>query len=243
MKNNIIYCLLSVIVLSACSKSGADSSAAAGSNGSLTRFITAGDYLYVVDNSNLHTYSIINPAVPQLKNTTSVGFAIQTVLAYKNQLFIGSSNNMFIYSISNPEKPSLVSQVAYFVRGKDPVIANDSVAYSTVRNGFGPGGTLNVFNIKNSSQPLILSTIGMQSPYGLGMKDSALYICDAEAGLKLYNIKDNYRPIFKTTINNTEVFYDVIVSGNVLICYIKGGLCFIDIANPLSPVIIKIFKG
>ncbi len=239
-----IILLLAVCYLSGCSKgSDAGASAGASSNGSLTRFITAGNYLYVVDNSRLHTYSIINPAVPEIKNTTQVGFAIQTIFLYKDKLFIGSNNNMFIYSISNPEKPSQLSEITYFVRGRDPIVANDSVAYSTVRNGAGFGSVLNVFNVKNITQPRNVDIIGMANPYGLGMKDSALYVCEADSGLKVFNIKNTYAPVIKTTLKNTETFYDVIIEGNVMVCYIKGGLCFVDISKPFNPAVIATVKN
>lgn len=243
------YLLAATVFMSAyftsCDKAsdGTAAAAATGSNGSLTRFITAGNYLYIVDNSKLLTYSISNPAVPELKNTAQVGFAIQTIFVHKDKLFIGSNNNMYIYSISNPEKPALTSQVAYFVRGKDPIVANDSVAYSTVRNGFGAGGVLNVFNIKNSSQPVLVTMAGMQNPYGLGMKDSALYVCEADSGLKVFDIKQAYAPVLKTKVAINETFYDVIVNGNLLVCYLKGGLSFIDISKPYQPAVLATLKN
>jgi hypothetical protein len=243
---NIIFLVTACFTFSllSCSKaSDAGASAAGSSNGSLTRFITAGNYLYVVDNSKLHTYSIINPAVPEIKYTTQVGFAIQTIFVYKDKLFIGSNNNMYIYSISNPEKPAQVAEVTYFVRGRDPIVANDSVAYSTVRNEFGPGGVLNVFNIKNITQPLRLGSQFMANPYGLSMKDSALYVCEADSGLKVFNIKNTYAPVIKTTLKNTETFYDIIIEGNILVCYIKGGLCFVDISSPFKPAVMATVKN
>lgn len=234
---------MSVFLISCDKTSDSSAAVASGSNGSLTRFITAGNYLYIVDNSKLHTYSISNPAVPELKNTSQVGFSIQTIFVHKDKLFIGSNNNMYIYSISNPEKPALTSQVAYFVRGRDPIVANDSVAYSTVRNEFGLGGVLNVFNIKNSSQPVQVAASGMQNPYGLGMKDSALYVCEADSGLKVFDIKQAYAPVLKTRVAINETFYDVIVEGNLLVCYLKGGLCFIDISKPYQPAVMATLKN
>lgn len=243
------YLLAATVFMSAyftsCDKASDSAAAAAatGSNGSLTRFITVGNYLYIVDNSKLHTYSISNPAVPELKNTSQVGFAIQTIFVHKDKLFIGSNENMFIYSISNPEKPALTAQVTYFVRGRDPVVANDTVAYSTVRNGFGTGGVLNVFNIKNSSQPVSTGMAVMHNPYGLGMKDSALYVCEADSGLKVFDIKKAYAPVFKTKLSINETFYDIIVDGNLLVCYLKGGLSFIDISKPYQPAVIATLKN
>lgn len=240
--NTFIGVLLLVAV--GCTKSSSDVSSSNGSNGSLTRFITVANHLYTVDNNNLKTYNIANPASPVFKGTTPIGFAIQTIFPYQDKLFIGSANAMFIYSIANPEQPTLLSQTAYFVRGKDPIVAFDSVAYATVQNGFaGATGVLNVFNIKNLNQPNLQTVLPLQSPYGLGVKDSALYVCDGAAGLKLFNIAKPYQPVARGSFSEPETFYDVIVQGNTLIAFIKGGVCLIDISDVLNPVLIAKLKN
>lgn len=241
--NILLVALLLVAV--GCTKSSSEGAAASnGGNGSLTRFITVGNYLYTVDNNNLKTYSIANPAIPVFKGSTQVGFAIQTIFPYQDKLFIGSANAMFIYSIANPEQPTLLSQTVYFVRGKDPIVAFDSVAYSTVQNGFAGGsGVLNVYNIKDLARPTLQTVFAMNSPYGLGVKDSALYVCDGAAGLKLLNIAKPYQPVTRGSFSEPETFYDVIVQGNTLIAFIKGGVCLIDITNVLSPVLIAKLKN
>ncbi len=245
----IVYSFLFVtlMIATSCTKSS-DSAASASSssnsaNGSLTRFITVGNYLYMVDNSSLKTYSIAAPATPVFKASANVGFAIETIFPYQDKLFIGSSSAMYIYSISNPENPTFVSQVAYFVRGRDPIVAVDSVAYSTVRNVNFPGGVLNVFNIKNISQPINVRSVNLQNPYGLGLKDSALYVCEAQTGIRIFNIKNTYQPVERRLFTNSETYYDVIVQGNMLVCYIKGGVSFIDISNLFSPVLIATVKN
>jgi hypothetical protein len=108
-----------LLVAVGCSKSSSDVASSNSNNGSLTRFITVGNYLYTVDNNNLKTYSIANPAQPVFKGSTPVGFAIETIFPYQDKLFIGSANAMFIYSITNPEQPVLLSQTVYFVQRFD----------------------------------------------------------------------------------------------------------------------------
>lgn len=243
----MIHLLLGILLLVAvgCTKSSSDvASSVNGGNGSLTRFITVDNYLYTVDNNNLKTYSIANPATPIFKGSTPVGFAIQTIFPYQDKLFIGSANAMFIYSIANPEQPVLLSQTVYFVRGNDPIVAFDSVAYSTVQNGFaGSVGVLNVYNIKDLARPTLQSSFSLDNPYGLGVKDSALYVCDGDAGLKLFNIAKPYQPVARGTFSEPEKFYDLIVRGNTLIAFIKGGVCLLDISNVLSPVLIAKLKN
>jgi hypothetical protein len=239
----ILYTAFILLLATGCSKSS-DVSSSTASNGSLTRFITVGNYLYAVDNSSLKTYNLNTPSTPVFKSSTPVGFSIQTILPYQDKLFIGSANAMFIFSITNPEQPKLLSETVYFVRGHDPIVVFDSVAYSTVRNGNGfGGGVLNIFNIKNINQPLLIGRETMSSPYGLGTKDSALYVCDGAAGLKMYNINKPFQPVSRGSLSIPEIIYDIIPQGNALVCYIQGGICLIDISNLFNPVIIAKLKN
>jgi hypothetical protein len=248
MKKKLVTVLLvcTSFLLIRCAKDAASSSSSSsnvGQNGSLTRFIIAANYLYTISNDALKVYDIANPAIPVYKNTQQVGFAIQTIFSYQDKLFIGSNNAMYIYSIAKPELPAKLSETAYFVRGKDPIVVVDSVAYSTVRNGFGGGGVLNCFNIKNISTPQNINVVAMTSPYGLGIKDSALYVCEGDSGIKVFNISKAYTPVLKNQLKFNETAYDVIVKGNTLICYIKGGVALFDIADIYKPSFIAAVKN
>lgn len=226
-----------------CGKDAAvSSSTEAGQNGSLTRFIITGNYLYTISNDALKVFDITNSSAPVYKNIVQVGFAIQTIFPYQDKLFIGSNTAMYIYSTANPELPKKLSEATYFVRGHDPIVAVDSVAYSTVRNEFG-GGVLNCFNIKDISTPQNVNRVGMTNPYGLGIKDSALYVCEADSGIKVFTIAKAYTPILKNQIRFNETAYDVIVKNNILICYIKGGVSLFDIADLYTPAFIATVKN
>jgi hypothetical protein len=238
--------LLSIIMMGAqCTKDAASSSnstSEVGQNGSLTRFIIVNNYLYCISNASMKVYNISAPATPVFKSTQQVGFSIQTIFPYQDKLFIGSNSAMYIYSLANPEEPSKISEIPYFVRGHDPIVAVDSVAYSTVRSNWG-GGVLNCFNIKNINQPVNMNIIPMTNPFGLGIKDSALYVCEADSGLKVFNIAKAYTPLLKKEIKFNETAYDVIVKNNILICYIKGGVTLFDISNLWMPVLISTVKN
>jgi hypothetical protein len=246
-KLSLIFILIGITIFTVtCSKDGASSASAdaasAGQNGSLTRFIVVNNYLYTISNDALKVYNITSPSTPIYKSIQQVGFAIQTIFPYQDKLFIGSNNAMFIYSLATPETPTKLAEVPYFVRGKDPIVAIDSVAYSTVRNNFG-GGVLNIFNIKNINRPLSIGSVGMLNPYGLGLKDSALYVCEADSGLKVFNIVKPFLPVLKKHIKFNETAYDVIVKANILVCYIKGGVALFDITNVHLPVLISTVKN
>ena len=85
MKKKLITVLLlcTSFLLIRCGKDAASSSSDLGQNGSLTRFIITGNYLYTISNDALKTYDITTPSAPVYKNTLQVGFAIQTIFDNK----------------------------------------------------------------------------------------------------------------------------------------------------------------
>jgi len=205
----------------------------AGTGGSLARFTIALNHLYAVDHQLLYTFSLADARNPVKVFTNEVGFDVETIYTWKDKLFIGSGTAMYVYSIADPGRPSLLG-TALHTRACDPVVANDSVAYVTVRSGSNCGGNVNalyVYDLKDVLQPRQANVINLQNPYGLGLKDSTLYVCDAAYGLKVFRISEAYYPLLVSTVTG-ETFYDCIPYGNLLICMIEGGMALYDISDP-----------
>lgn len=222
-----------LVWLSSCQK-GNESFAGAdvGTGGSLARFTISLNHLYVVDNRTLNTFSIADPQNPVKVAVDEVGFDVETIYTWKDKLFIGSRDAMYIYSIADPGRPSLLGTASH-VRACDPVVANDSIAYVTVRSGSNCGGNINalyVYNVRQVLQPTQMNVINLQNPHGLGISDSTLFVCDDSYGLRVYNISQPYYPIQIQTVRG-ETFYDCIPDGNLLICMIEGGMAIYDITD------------
>jgi hypothetical protein len=235
----ILACTL--LLFLSCSKEAAVTTNNSGSNGaggSLARFTLVGNYLYLVDNSNLIAYDCSDPKNLVEKSNEAIDFRIETIYPYKNKLFIGSTAGMYVYSLENPAKPKLEGSVTH-VRACDPVVGNDSAAYVTLRSfGTNCGSTkdvLNVYNIKELQKPALVKTIEMASPFGLGISGKALYVCDGLNGLKVFDISSGYEPKLITTIAGKD-YQDVIPYDNVLICHVATGISFFDISDPLKPI-------
>lgn len=243
--NSILLLLLLSVLINSCTKESSNSSASSqsGAGGSTARFAIAGNYLYVVDHTSLKSFDISNQASPVFKSKTEIGINIETIFPYQDKLFIGSSSSMYIYSLANPARPERTAQAEYTIRMScDPVIAKDSVAYATLRATGRCGGGMSalvVFNIKNISAPFHVNTVRLNAPYGLGMKDSALYVCEGQGGLKIFNIRNAYQPKFVSDITG-HTFFDVIPYGNILIGQVSDGFVLFDIGvNPLQPVFLS----
>ena len=226
-----------IFILPSCDKTdsnsfGSGSGSENGKGGSLARFIIVGDYLYVVDGNMLQSFSLSQPDNPVKISSLQVGFDIETIFSFQDKLFIGSKSALYIFSIANPAQPALLGQ-AQHLRACDPVVANDSIAYVTVRSGSTCGGTVNallIYNIKQIMDPQQRNVVPLVSPYGLGMQDHNLFICDGSAGLKVYDITHPEMPTYKKGFTDA-IFYDCIPYGNILICMINGGVAIYDISS------------
>jgi hypothetical protein len=237
--------LLAVIILLvySCSKDSptdTTNNSTAGIGGSLAKFTIAQNYLYVVDRSNLYSYNLSDPVNPVLTNSLFVEGRVETIFPYKDKLFIGSAGGMYIYSIINPGTPAKLG-TALHVRSCDPVVANDTVAFVTLSGGSRCGPVtdgLYIHDIKNILQPVLKKTLPIPTPFGLGLKDTVLYVCCRQEGLKVFNIKNAYDPVLKKIIKS-ETYMDVIPYGNLLICYVSAGILLFDISSPENPQLLK----
>ena len=215
-----------------------------GKGGSLSKFTIVGNFLYAVDNNYLYSYDISNPVNPLKTSTTPLMFIVETIYPYNNKLFIGTSAGMFIYSIDTPSLPSKLGEARH-VRSCDPVVANDSIAFVTLKGNTrcGPAVSgLYVHDIKNILLPVLIKTLPIASPEGLGLEGSVLYICCNNDGLKVFNIANPANPVEIRTITGAY-FKDVIPYGNLLICYVNTGIILYDISNPTNPVFVKLIAN
>lgn len=235
-----------VLWLASCSKTDglAANESATGTGGSLARFIIAGSHLYVIDGTQLYTYSLGNPSAPRQVNEQQIGFDIETIYTWKDKLFIGSQAAMYIYSIADPSIPKLLGSASH-LRACDPVVANDSVAYVTVRTGTNCGGNTNalyVYSLHNILQPVQTNALPLDNPHGLGLKDKTLYVCDGASGLRVFDLASAYNPVQVTQVLG-EVFMDCIPYNDLLICMLSDGMSLYDIRDPFQPLLLSVIKN
>jgi hypothetical protein len=97
---------------------------------------------------------------------------------------------------------------------------------------------LYIHEIKDINNPLLLATVPLPDPLGLGLQDSVLYVCCGNAGLKVFNVSDPHSPVLKQTKTDAE-YIDVIPYNGILIAFVRKGIVLYDISNPIKPEIIK----
>lgn len=242
----VILFISAWVIFNACSKESASASADAstGKGGSLARFTIASNHLYAVDNHTLYAYSLSDPAKPVRVYSSPLNFDIETIYPYNNFLFLGTRTGLYIYSIDTADKPRLIGEARH-ARSCDPVVANDSVAFVTLKSGTSCGTAtsgLYIHDIRNITNPVLKKTIELPEPVGLGLQDSVLYVCCGNQGLKVFNVKKPYAPGLITTKTDGN-FVDVIPYNGSLICFVQDGIILYDISNPVSPVFVKKIAG
>lgn len=206
-----------------------------GVGGSMARFTLSDTYLYTVDNSNLNVFDVSNASKPQKANTVNVGWGIETIFPYGDNLFIGSQSGMFIFDNKNPLSPTLLSTFQH-ARACDPVFVEGNLAYVTLRDGTpceGFQNQLDIVDISSLYNPRLLKTHPMHNPHGLSVVDKTVFLCDGSAGLKVFDATDWKKLDLKSHLDHFAT-YDVIAlpSVNRAIVVGKDGLYQFDITNP-----------
>lgn len=204
-----------------------------GINGSMSRFALKNDYLYTVSNSDLKVFGLQNADQPQQLNTVQIGWGIETIYPFKEQLFIGSNNGMFIFSVQNPAAPQKTGSFQHAF-ACDPVIADDTHAYVTLRSGTTCRGAvtnqLDVIDIANLQAPSLLKTYPLTNPHGLSKDGNLLFVCDGKDGLRVYNAAN---PTSLSLVKHIKGFeaYDVIAGNGNALVVTKTALLQFDYSN------------
>ncbi|WP_295126781.1 hypothetical protein [uncultured Chitinophaga sp.] len=204
--------------------------------GSMSRFTVMNSTLYLIDNAEIKAYNIQQPDNPQFANTTKVAFGIETLFPYKNYLFVGANAGMYIMDASNPTAPVLKGTFSH-VRSCDPVVVEDDKAYVTLRSGSACQGFTNqleVVDVKNVEAPFLIKTYPMKNPWGLGIDNGKLFICEGKFGLKFLDASNTTDIKTVKLLEGIET-YDVIPYNDVLLVSAKDGLyqySYTDLQKP-----------
>ncbi|WP_291725678.1 LVIVD repeat-containing protein [Bernardetia sp.] len=163
-----------------------------GKGGSLARFTVVGDKLYTIDNDQMRVFDIEENTNPTFEQTVDLISGVETVFPYNNYLYLGTQTGMLIYDISNPSAPAYVSMYEH-VQACDPVVVQDNYAYVTIRSGTTCRNTvqidqLEVIDVSNPTSPFALNQYPLENPYGLGIDNNLLFVCDGNAGLKVFDV-------------------------------------------------------
>ncbi|MBY5960224.1 hypothetical protein KUV50_18885 [Membranicola marinus] len=212
--------------LSAAAESSSKAPGTLGVGGSMARFTTIQDRLYILSDFLLETVDISTAKKPAKMGNIPIRFTAETIYPFGSHLYIGTTNGMHIYSVSDAGLPEHVSTTAH-IQSCDPVISDGSYAYVTLRGGTPCGGTTNqleAYDVEDPFNPALLQTFPMENPHGLTKVGDFLYVCEGNGGWK--KIKSNLPGPFSTTLTNTNhSAFDVLLTPRGTLLFVgKSGI-------------------
>ncbi|WP_031527693.1 LVIVD repeat-containing protein [Dyadobacter crusticola] len=215
------------MILTACTDGESSVNPQTGTGGSMARFAITGNTLYIVSKQSLEVYDITEGAEPVKKVRREMNVGIETIFPYKNNLFIGANDGMYIYDNANPVNPVLLTKYIH-IQSCDPVVVQDKYAYVTLRSGVScrtgnTGSSLDVVDVSVPSNPTMVHSQVMTSPFGLGVSGNKLFVCEGSGGLRVMDISNPALPVQKNYFTDVPA-YDVIVRPNHLIVTGEKGL-------------------
>lgn len=206
-----------------------------GIGGSMARFGLYNDYLYAVDHSVLYMFDVENPEDPEHIGNQGVGWQIETMFIYDDHMFFGTQNGMRIFSLEVPTAPNYIGEF-WHVTSCDPVVVSDGYAYVTLRGGTQCGSNVNRLDVielsENYIENKLVASYPLHGPYGLGIDDQTLFICDGDAGLKVYDVADKLRiDDNQLAVFNSINAFDVIPFNNYLFMIGEDGFYQYDYSD------------
>jgi hypothetical protein len=243
-KRNLMACLLPVVgatLFFACTESSSSDlmypGEAGGQGGSMARFTIHGNYLYTVDNSQLHTFDISEPDKPVYlpQKTQYMAAGIETIFSMDTLLFVGSQTGMYIYNVTRDGFPQPIAYAPH-ITGCDPVVASGCYAYVTINSeNVWCGRTSNELYVYDISDPYnpehVHTERGFKHPRGLGVNGNRLFVCDD--GLRVFDVSNPARPRWIDDLTHLPEAggidaYDVIPLGGTLLLTGADGLYQFD---------------
>jgi len=203
-----------------------------GINGSMSRFGLYKDYLYVVINNQMSVFNLSNETPSKAIENLWIGWNVETIFSYKENLFFGTPTGLLIYSVANPLAPQYCSVITHAF-GCDPVVVENDLAYVTIHSGNNCGQNTNlliVVDVQDVYAPRELASYAMTKPQGLGIDNGTLFLCDD--GLKIFKA-DNPQTIIANQLAHYAGMdgFDVIPFNNVLMMIAEDGLYQYDYSD------------
>ncbi len=208
-----------------------------GINGSMSRFTIYNDRLYSVINNQMNIFDLTGESPKKAAEKTYIGFNVETIFSYKDNMFMGTPTGLLIYSVSDPLKPAYQSCISH-AYACDPVVVDNDLAYVTIHSGStcdysAKENALIIVDVKDVKNPKELVTYKMTNPKGLSIDANKLFLCDD--GLKIYNITEPQKLMSNQLAHFTNMDgFDVIAHNNIVMMIAEDGIYQYDYSNTSS---------
>ena len=225
--------------------SNSSGSPGSGLGGSFARFTIYSDFLYVVDSWSMHVFDIQDQLQPEEVNLINLGWGIETIFPYHNNLFIGSNTGMQIFDNSDPKNPQFVSDFTHAL-ACDPVVVQDDIAYITLRTGnrcFGLTDQLDIVDVTSLENPTLIKSYPMDNPHGLAIDGDILFLCEGDYGFKVFDVSNRLDVDQNLLVHYSDIpAYDVIAIDSHLILVGEKGIYQYDYADPRNLKLLSVIS-
>lgn len=214
-----------------------------GTGGSMARFTAFKDRLFTVGVNNLGVFNIKDDFKPVFVTRKDLGWGIETIFPFQDNLFIGSIAGVKIFSTANPDEPTLTGEFGH-VRKCDPVVTNGKNIFVTLRAGSNCGGgasELQILTATPLTSPSLVKSYTLENPFGLAVDGNTLLVCDGWSGLKVYDISD-VQALKQIAHIKDIVPFDVIAGNGLAIVSAIDGIYQYDYKSPSSPKLLSSIK-
>jgi hypothetical protein len=236
-----ILTLIAVLFLFSCSSDSSREvvNSGTGQQGSITRFVISGSYMYAIDFNYLKIFSLANNDDPVFLTSIKIGYGLETIFVYGNYIYIGASDGVYVLSVTNPLSPVQLQKIEHHI-SCDPVVVQGNYAYSTQRvNAVGCGtlwqmSALAVYDVTAPAQASLVTSINMEQPFGLAVEGNWLFVCDqGKGGIIVYDISNPANPVEVTTTTVSEP-RDIILMYPYMVVSTRTKFQLYNYSNPLN---------
>lgn len=187
-----------------------------GTGGSMARFTIVGDRLFTVDHETLNVYDVSSAENPEYKQKSQIGFGVETIFPFGENLFLGTNSGMYIYKIRENGIPEKISFYEHVV-ACDPVVSDGRYAYVTLSSGrpdcWRPVNELQIIDLADLSRPKLVKQYPMSNPRGLAVRNDTVWLCDG--GLRILDVSDkSLQNVKELHYFNDLIAYDIILDRN-----------------------------
>ena len=192
----------------------------------------SGDYLYVIEDPNIHIIDVSDPVNPQILSTWYEGAAL-TSCAIGNLLYVGGHPDIQILDISDPSNPILLGELDGLPWVPFDIKVQGALAYVVNR-----GGGFWIIDVRDPTSPEVVSGLEIfDYAWRLDIAGQYVYIADRYSGqLRIIDVSNPSIPWETSGLNIGPSLRDVASSGRYAYCLDAwNGVRIIDCADPHNP--------
>lgn len=214
-----------------------------GQAGSLSRMALFDNHFYYINDHQMFVFDVSDLENPTQLNELWMEWGIETIFPYQDKLFIGARNGMHILDNSDPANPLYLSTFAH-ANACDPVAVEGETAYITLRDGTDCQDFINqldVVDISDVLDPQLIASFPMHHPIGVAVRNSILYLCDDDQGLKVFDVTnpEEIRENMLANMTNFQATDVISANQNLLMVIGTDGFFQINTSDPSNPEILS----